>query len=82
MRGSEEIRLKANINPTDADTVLDGLILLFEAQGKDCTCGIVGDLVIGYVEEEMLSIVTPIILRYAPRVNVQMAVEDEALVIA
>jgi hypothetical protein len=74
--------LKATINPADADLLLDALILSFEAQGKDCTCGIVGDLVIGYVEEEMLSTITAIILRYAPQVHVQIAVEDEALAVA
>ncbi|MFN8493668.1 MAG: hypothetical protein U0350_39065 [Caldilineaceae bacterium] len=78
--------LKARINAEDGDQLLDDLVALFEAHHQDCTCGVVGDADIGsvaisYVEEELLSKVTAIMLCYAKRVHVQR-VEDEALVAA
>jgi hypothetical protein len=73
--------VKAQIDPTDSDQILDELVELFELHGQDCTCGIIHDSVVGYVEEEMLSPVTTTLLRYAVQVNVQM-VEDETLVFA
>jgi len=73
--------VKAQIDPMDSEQILDELVELFEARSKDCTCGIVSDIVVGYVEEDMLSAVTTLLLRYAAQVNVQM-VEDEALVLA
>jgi hypothetical protein len=74
--------LKAMIDPADSARLLDELVLLFEAHDQDCTCGVVGNSVIGYAEEEMLSQITAVILRYAPQVNVQLAVEDEELALA
>ena len=73
--------VKAQIALPDADRILDELVELFEAHRKDCTCGIVSDVVVGYVEEDMLSSVTTTLLRYTVQVNVQM-VEDEELVLA
>ncbi len=70
--------LKAKLKVSDfGDAALDELIVLFEANGKDCTCGIVGDMAICHVEEDMLSKVTDILLRYADEVSVQNSVESE-----
>jgi hypothetical protein len=74
-------KVKAQIDLTDADRILDELVELFEVRDEDCTCGIIRDVVVGYVEEDMLSSVTATLLRYAAQVNVQM-VEDEELVLA
>lgn len=71
--------VKAQIDPIDADRILDELVVLFETHHKDCTCGLVDDLVIGYVEEDMLSRVTTTILRHTPQVSVQI-VEDEEVI--
>lgn len=73
--------VKAQIDPADGEQILDELIEMFEAQGKDCTCGVIGDLAVGYVEADMLSAVSTTLLRYAGQVNVQR-VEDEMLVLA
>jgi hypothetical protein len=73
--------VKAQIDPVDGDQILDELIELFEAQGKDCTCGVIADIAVGYVEADMLSAVSTTLLRYAAQVNVQMVV-DATLVLA
>lgn len=39
--------VKAQIDPTEVDRILDELVELFETYHKDCTCGLVGDLLIG-----------------------------------
>lgn len=73
--------VKAQIEVADTDQILDDLVELFESHEKDCTCGIIDDVVVGYVEAEMLSSVTATLLRYTNQVNVQK-VEDEELVFA
>jgi hypothetical protein len=64
------------------DRTLDDLIALFEQYSKDAICGLVQDELLAYVEEDMLSSVTNVILNYADEVTVQMVVEDEELVAA
>lgn len=73
--------VKAQIDSTEADRILDELVELFETYRKDCTCGLVGDLVIGYVEEGMLSPVTTTLLRHTAQVSVQIVEEEELLAV-
>ncbi len=61
------------------DQILDELVALFEAHGQDCTCGLIPGAVVGYVEEDMLSPVTTLLLKYVPKVEVRVVVEDEEL---
>jgi len=62
------------------DRIMDDLIAVFEANGKDCTCGIACDVLISYVEEDMLPQVMDVMLRYAHEVKVQTVIGDELLV--
>ncbi len=60
------------------DQILDELIELYEAQGQDCTCGIARGSIIGYVEDDMLAMVTALLLKHVTKVEVQTAPEDES----
>jgi hypothetical protein len=64
------------------DLVLDELVALFESHQQDCTCAVVRGAVLGYVEEDMLSPVTALLLKHAPKVEVQAVTEDEAMAVS
>jgi hypothetical protein len=74
--------IKATLPSTESvgDHIIDELVALFEAHGQDCTCGIANGAVIGYVEEDMLAKVTTLLLRYMPKVEVQVVAEEDELV--
>ena len=59
------------------ERILDELVALYEAHGQDCTIGIANGAILGYVEEDMLAEVTKTILRHLPKVEVQVAPEEE-----
>ena len=71
--------IKAMLPPVEGlgDRVIDELVALFEAHYQDCACGIVRGAMIGYVEEDMLTSVTALLLRYVAKVEVQAVAEEE-----
>jgi hypothetical protein len=75
--------VKASLKQPEAvrEQMLDDLIALFEAHGKDATCGLVQDEVLVFVEEDLLSPITNLILHYADEVKIQIVVEDEELAV-
>lgn len=76
--------VKAKLPPIDGlgDQVLDELVALYEMHNQDCACGLVQGNVLGYVEQDMLSAVTTLLLQHAPSVEVTLATEDEELAFA
>lgn len=72
--------VSANIPSTvSGDRILDELVALFEEHGQDCTCAIVKNSILGYVEEDMLSLVTASLLRHVSSVKVKLAMEGAEL---
>ncbi|MBI4672237.1 MAG: hypothetical protein HY741_11310 [Chloroflexi bacterium] len=74
-----EVKAKIPSGTEVRDEILDELVGLFEAHGQDCTCGIVQEHVLGYVDEDMLSAVTALLLKFVSAVEVTLAAEDEEL---
>jgi hypothetical protein len=70
--------LKASLLSAEdlGDWILDELVALYEAYEQDCTVGITGGAILGYVEADMLADVTKTILRHLPKVEVQVATEE------